>query len=55
MCEQIILTKLPNLSSITINLSKDVHKSAAIATFETNDENSVVFPNIFSLKGLKTN
>ena len=30
--------------------SKDVHKSAAIATFQTNNEISLLFPNLFGLK-----
>jgi hypothetical protein len=35
--------------------SNDVHKSAAIASFQTILKISLVFPNLFGVKGLKTN
>ena len=44
------LRKEDRISQLTA--SNNVHKSAAIATFQTNNETSLVFPNLF---GLKTN
>jgi hypothetical protein len=43
------LRKEDRISQFTI--SKDVHKSAAIATFQTNNENKSRFPKSFWFEG----
>ena len=56
MCEK-ILTKLPKLNyhqfkqRFPNSLSKYVYKSAAIATFQTNNENKSRFPKSFWFEG----
>ena len=47
---QVLLEKEDRISQLAA--SKDFHISAAIATFQTNNEKKVIFPNLF---GLKTN
>ena len=50
--ENILLLRKSNLSAGNIiEKSKDVHKSAAIATFQTNNENKSHFPKSFWCEG----